>query len=347
MRENLDAERGAARCNGALARRVVVWALALTVAFVSGIVLGLAGAADELAFGAQMAADGNWREARFRWENARRTDPENPRVLNNLAVAAEALGEPDAALELYADASTASGGDERIEYNLQRFRRFWRHTVEEMPELADDGDGKLKGKVERVEVRLPVPPRLDTSAAKTLLVTSFLADENVLIDTGSELVRFLRSEFRRRTELDVLGITPPPAIPEQSVEDLLANAGFWKHLGREYEADLIVSGAVAYDRRDASGFQDVDRVSPVTGQRVRRTEFVEQEEFTFELDLFFIDGATGQLLLRDRLRRSAIFRGQQNDPITAFFELGEGIADDVLAVVAPRPRSDVRIVFRR
>lgn len=325
-------------------RRVGAWSLCLALAL--GPALG-GPPADNLAFGAEMAADGNWREARFRWESAQHEQPDNPRVLNNLGVAAEALGEPDAALDFYLRATEASDGDERIEFNLQRFRRFWRHAVEEIPELADDGTGKLKGKVERVAVSIPVPPRLDPAKYETLLVTSFLADENVLIDTDSELVRFLRGEFRRRTDLEVLGINPAPAIPEQSVEDLLANAGFWKHLGREYGADLIVSGAVAYDRRDASGFQNVDRVSPVTGQRVRRTEFVEQEDFTFELDVFFIDGATGELLLRDRLRRSAIFRGQQNDPITAFFELGEGISDDVLGVVAPRPRSDVRIVFRR
>ena len=96
-----------------------------------------------------------------------------------------------------------------------------------------------------------------------------------------------------------------------------------------------------------SGFQTVDYTSPSTGQKIRRTQFVEQEEFLYEIDLLFMDGATGELLFRDRLQRGAIFRGESNDPITAFFELSETMTGDVLAVVSPRTRVDSRVIFKR
>jgi len=35
-----------------------------------------------------------------------------------------------------------------------------------------------------------------------------------------------------------------------------------------------------------------------------------------------------------------------NDPIAAFYELSESIADDVLAIVAPRRRVEVRLIFK-
>ena len=35
-------------------------------------------------------------------------------------------------------------------------------------------------------------------------------------------------------------------------------------------------------------------ISPTTGQKVRQTQFVEQEEFSYDLDVFFIDGGTGR-----------------------------------------------------
>ena len=73
---------------------------------------------------------------------------------------------------------------------------------------------------------------------------------------------------------------------------------------------------------------------------------MEQEQFTYELDLLFLDGHSGALRFRDRLARSAIFRGQANDPITAFYQLSEAVAGDVLAVVAPRTREEIRILFR-
>ena len=168
-----------------------------------------------------------------------------------------------------------------------------------------------------------------------------------MLDVNRELVRFLRSELRKNTELAILPVIPPPAVPEQTLGDMIANAEFWKYLGREFGADLIVSGVMLYDRRDSSGFRDVDVISPTTGQKVRQSQFVEQERFKYELDIIFMDGKTGELLFRDRVQRSAVFRGTQNDPITAFYELCESIAPDVLAIVRPRTREDVRFVFKK
>ena len=178
-------------------------------------------------------------------------------------------------------------------------------------------------------------------------MTSFRTRDTNMLDTSRELVRFLRSEFRKRSDLDVLPVVPPPAIPEQTIEDLLANREFWNYLHRNHGADIIVSGVVYYDREDVSSFQDVDIISARTGQKVRETQFVEQEEFSYELDIFFIEGATGELLFRDRLDRSVIFRGLANDPIGAFYAMSDAIAADILAVVSPRIREDTRVIFKR
>ena len=80
---------------------------------------------------------------------------------------------------------------------------------------------------------LPLPPRLDVSAMRSLLVASFLVNESELLDLNREIVRFLRAEFRKNSPLRVLDVTPAPAIPEQTLEDLAANAPFWRQLGRE------------------------------------------------------------------------------------------------------------------
>jgi len=322
---------------------------------------------ETLRFAAEMAAKGNWREARFRWERASAADPGDAQLLNNLAVAAEALGEPDHARELYSRAMslpTRRDSDaEKISENATRSARFWKGVVSPEAVPADHGaaspspapppappapEGKSRGGGDtvRLSVMLPLPARLDLSNDKTLLVASFLARQTDLMDVGSELARFLRIEFRKKGPLQVLEVTPPPAIPEQTLDDLAANRDFWQMLGREHGADLIVSGQIRFDRRDASGFQEVEDISPITGQKIRTTRFVEQEQFTYELDILFLDGHTGALRLRDRLSRGAVFRGQANDPITAFYQLSEAVAGDVLAVVAPRTREEMRILFR-
>lgn len=308
-------------------------------------------------FGAEMAEQGNWREAKYRWERALAADPDNGRLRNNLGVALEALGEVDAAFREYARAIELDGKDERIRENAARAKRFWTtqagREAEDLPPLDAGFGGERRStshgraKVAQVAVDLPIPPRLDVSEVRTILVASFLHRETELLDVNRELVRYLRARFARRTSLDAVDATPPPAVPEQSLEDLARNQTFWSRLGQEWKADLIVSGELSFDRRDVSGFEDVDRVSPVTGQKVRRSEFVEQEEFTLVLELLFLDGKIGGLLHHDRFHRQLRFRGEMNDPITAFHELCEAIAEDVVSVVRTRNRRDVRTVFSK
>lgn len=330
-------------------------------------------------FAAEMAELGNWREASYRWESVLERREDDPAVLNNLAVAYEALGRLDDAAEFYRRSLTVSSGEPRTLDNFRRFDRFRRRLEEDRragidvarseddedleadaEAAADDeawptredlarfarNEKKRFGKVSQVTVALPLPPKLDIGDRETVLIASFLTEANALLDTNRELVRFLRSEFRKRTSLEVVDIVPPPAIPEQRVQDLLVNSEFWKYLAREYGADLIVSGTVRFTREDASGFRDVDTVSPATGQKIRETRFVEQEEFIYVIDVFFIDGASGALLFRDRVTRSVIFRARNNDPITAFYEMSDSLADDILAVIVPRVRVENRYVFR-
>ena len=192
-----------------------------------------------------------------------------------------------------------------------------------------------------------MPARLDTTGYRTVLVARFLADESTLVDVPHEMVRFVRSKLRKDRDLEVLDVVPAPEVPEQTLEDLISNAEFWKYLGREYGADLIVSGVVEYERQDYSGFEDTDRIDPYTGQKVRQSEFVEQERFSYSVDLIIMGGASGELVYRDRMQRSSVYRGTNNDPITAFYDLSESLSADVMAIVEPRTREDDRFIFKK
>jgi len=319
--------------------------------FVRPAVAGDAGVDELLRFGTEMARGGNWREAKFRWEQALRQDPADPRLLNNLAIAEEALGAPDSARELFKRALAAASTDSRIQDNAMRSSVFWGRSSDRdaapPPPVATVEWRKKRGRdVVELPVTLPLPPRLKLDGVKTILVASFLVNDSGLIEVNREMVRFLRSEFRKHTAFDIQNVTPPPAVPEQTLDDMAKNAEFFRWLGHEHGSDVIVTGAMRYTRRDASGFEDVDIVGETTGQRVRQTRFVEQEEFTFELDVLYFRGADGSVLFRDRMKRQAVFRGTANDPISAFYELGNSIAGDVLSVVASRTRTDQRLLFK-
>ena len=83
-------------------------------------------AKEQLSFGVKMARRGLWSEALFRFKQARRLDPSNPRVLNNMAVAYEALGHFDKALETYQEAVRLQSSDRDLRKNYSRFVEFYR-----------------------------------------------------------------------------------------------------------------------------------------------------------------------------------------------------------------------------
>ena len=79
-------------------------------------------------FGVKVAQLGSWNEAAFRFERALKADGRNARVYNNLAVAREILGEPQAAREAYEAALALAPDDKRIRANYDRFMGHYKAT---------------------------------------------------------------------------------------------------------------------------------------------------------------------------------------------------------------------------
>lgn len=82
-------------------------------------------AADQKRYGARMAQQGFWREALFRFERASKLAPEDPEILNNLAVASEAVAETAKALAAYKRALELRPDDARIKRNYARFAEYY------------------------------------------------------------------------------------------------------------------------------------------------------------------------------------------------------------------------------
>ena len=84
-------------------------------------------ASQQMEFGADMAKRGLWSEALFRFQQANRLDPDNARILNNVAVAYEALGLFDQALEAYRAALAAGPSDKEVRNNYSGFVEFYQN----------------------------------------------------------------------------------------------------------------------------------------------------------------------------------------------------------------------------
>jgi tetratricopeptide (TPR) repeat protein len=79
----------------------------------------------QLSFGVNMAQHGLWSEALFRFHQAESLDPNNPRIQNDLAVAYEAAGDYDKALETYKKGLKLDPNSKELRANYARFVEFY------------------------------------------------------------------------------------------------------------------------------------------------------------------------------------------------------------------------------
>ena len=95
-------------------------------------------------FGVDMADRGLWSEALFRFEQARRIEPEHPAILSNIAVAHEALGLFEEALGYYRQALRLAPRERDVRRNYSRFVEYYqnfkgdREDDEEVSSVAEE-----------------------------------------------------------------------------------------------------------------------------------------------------------------------------------------------------------------
>jgi hypothetical protein len=106
-----------------------------------------------------------------------------------------------------------------------------------------------------------------------------------------------------------------------------------------------VSGEAGFKTADRSGYVQVDEVSPMTGQRVRRTRFVNREAFLLDLHLFFLKGDTGELLYEDHFSGEHTYDGGGFDRLSGLFDLYDEMSGDIRGIVSPGVRSLPRSLF--
>ena len=112
----------------------LVWASTLLVASPAAAAKGDNAAREQLRFGVEMARRGLWNEALFRFEQLRKTMPTDSKVLNNLAVAYEAVGRFDDADAAYGEALRVDPSNRDIRKNVTRFREFLQSFRVKKPE---------------------------------------------------------------------------------------------------------------------------------------------------------------------------------------------------------------------
>ena len=96
----------------------------------------------QVSFGVDMAKRGLWSEALFRFQKADRLKPNDPKTLNNLAVAYEAVGNFEQAMEYYQRALRASPSNRDLKKNYSRFVEFYQGFKPDGEESEEEPAGE-------------------------------------------------------------------------------------------------------------------------------------------------------------------------------------------------------------
>ena len=96
---------------------------------------------EQMDFGVKAAKRGLWKEALFRWEKAAKLQPDNPRLLNNLAVAYETAGDFERAEATYRRALEVDPSNRDIKQNFALFTTYFKQVLSRKERAGDPGAG--------------------------------------------------------------------------------------------------------------------------------------------------------------------------------------------------------------
>lgn len=129
--------------NGRIATSLAVAAMAMLVAVATATAGDAAAkqASEQVARGYTAAKDGYWQEALFRFERANALTPNQPRILNNIAVSLEAAGRFEEALAAYESGLGIAPNDRVLRRNYSRFKEFYEAQMKSAPDAPEEKAG--------------------------------------------------------------------------------------------------------------------------------------------------------------------------------------------------------------
>ncbi|MDQ3069664.1 MAG: hypothetical protein M3R55_08045 [Acidobacteriota bacterium] len=240
-----------------------------------------------------------------------------------------------------------------------------------------------------IGIETPIQPKLDVSAFQRVLVVGFVPGGSKDVDANMETVRLLRSQLRTRSQLKVIEAevvpladvvdrarteslrpaetTPPagaapaaaPAQDEgkiknekelESYERIFADVAYWKKLGEEYQAPLIITGTVYFAPINKSGIVErTQEYSDAVGRRQVGTvrQWMDRKGYTLVPKLVFIDGRTGQTLYSESVREEILYEASQNTPaLSAYFELMDRYLPSFLSALSSQKIRGTRVLLK-
>lgn len=161
--------------------------------------------------------------------------------------------------------------------------------------------------------------QLDLFDIRRVWVAGFVAHAHDDIDLSSETVRLLRQDLREWSRAQVVDAEPLMLDTQEQLHD----SSYWRRLGEEYDAPLIVTGSLK-----------LILAPPAIVERGRRTFYYARAGRVFEATAVLIDGSSGRILaerpLPSRMRYGS---GNLASGLALYYEMMDQAMPDWLAAI--------------
>lgn len=214
----------------------------------------------------------------------------------------------------------------------------------------------LPAAAQSVEVKLKLPQRakLNLQGRESVAVAPFLVitqegQEKIQgkdIDVQKEFERYLLKILKRDTDLKVIE-AQRTEYPTYDLDQLSRQADFWRAMGEQVGADLLLSGGLDFDIQDRTGYRTEEYISPYNGRPYYRQVLVEQTGFQYDILMQVYDGKTGELLYTDNFKDFQSMEGESADPLRGMFENLLALEDRIAGVFTQKEVEATRTLFTR
>ena len=145
-----------------------------------------------------------------------------------------------------------------------------------------------------------------------------------------------------------------PAITSEkdleAYDQIFADVAYWKKLGEEYQAPLIITGTVYFAPINKSGLVErTQEYSDAFGRRQVGTvrQWMDRKGYTLVPKLVFIDGRTGTTLYSESIREEILYEASQNTPaLSAYFELMDRYLPSFLSALSSQKIRGTRVLLK-
>lgn len=270
-------------------------------------------------------------------------------------IKSEIVGERDKSIrERLADVKNtqADGADEatRQQDSFRELVDIEKSKTEELIKTVNsnisDSTYRKVGGSEQVFIKHPQRQTALSGKYKRIYIAGFAPMQENQLNLNFETAEYLRSELRKSALYELIPLEELK-LPEdmEQFDKLIDDTEFWSRLGNKVGADLIIYGLVNFYDEPSDGMYPFEYYDRTRAEYRTVQKYVQRTAFIIEIDLFFHEAATGELVHQESFGQTIVYRGRLNATLQAFYDVMNRVLPRFMDLMVPREHEAIRFLI--